>query len=52
MFTRYDKAGVLGSALGAVIGHFAGLDEATTAAVAMVLTTLLVFFVKNKETQP
>ena len=51
MFTRYDKAGagVLGSGLGAVIGHIAGLDEATSAALVTVITTLFVFLVPNKE---
>ncbi len=51
MLSRYDKAGagVLGSGLGAVVGYCAGPDEATTAAMVTVLTTLFVFLVPNKE---
>ena len=54
MFTRYDKAGagVLGSGLGAVKGHFIGLDEAATAALVTVLTSVFVFLVPNKEARP
>lgn len=54
MLTRYDKAGagMLGSGLGAMIGHFIGLDEATTAAMVTVLTALFVFLVPNLEARP
>lgn len=54
MFTKYDKAGagIIGAAIGAIVGYFLGFDVEATGGLTAAATAFLVWLVPNKPATP